>query len=62
MDHTKISIIIPAYNEEQGIGEIVSRVIDLYSEAEIIVVDDGSTDDTAKDCSSCRCDCVQPSL
>ena len=47
MKHTKISIIIPAYNEEHGIGEIITRVNELYPEAEIIVVDDGSTDNTA---------------
>ena len=46
--HTKISIIIPAYNEEHGIGEIITRVNEHYPEAEIIVVNDGSTDDTAK--------------
>ena len=48
MPYSSVSIIIPAYNEEQGIGEIITRVNELYPEAEIIVVDDGSTDDTAK--------------
>ena len=46
MKQTKISIIIPAYNEEQSISQIVTRVYDLYPKAEIIVVDDGSTDNT----------------
>ena len=48
MPYSSVSIIIPAYNEEQGIGEIITRVNELYPEAEIIVVNDGSTDDTAK--------------
>ena len=47
MPYPNVSIIIPAYNEDQGIGEIVTRVNELYPEAEIIVVNDGSTDNTA---------------
>ena len=45
----KLSIIIPAYNEEKTIAEILKRVqaADIGSvEKEIIVVDDGSTDKT----------------
>jgi glycosyltransferase involved in cell wall biosynthesis len=45
----KLSIIIPVYNEEKTIGEVLQRVnavkfVDI--EKEIIVVDDGSTDET----------------
>ena len=47
MDKTEVSIIIPAYNEAQTIGDIVSRIRALYPDFEIIVVNDGSTDDTA---------------
>ena len=46
MKQAKISIIIPAYNEGKSINQIVTRINDLYPEAEIIVVDDGSTDNT----------------
>lgn len=42
----KISIIIPAYNEEEDIKELLPRLVGLYPDYEIIVVDDGSTDDT----------------
>lgn len=44
----KLSIIIPAYNEEETIEEIVRRVraVPLDLEKEIIVVDDGSKDRT----------------
>ena len=44
----KLSIIIPAYNEEKTILETIHRVeaADLGVEKEIIVVDDGSTDRT----------------
>jgi glycosyltransferase involved in cell wall biosynthesis len=46
MNNSKISIIIPAYNEAQAIGSIVSRILELYPEFEVLVVNDGSTDDT----------------
>ena len=42
----KVSVIIPAYNEEGAIGSTVSRIKELYPEYEIVVVDDGSTDKT----------------
>ncbi len=43
---TKISIIIPVYNEKNTLNQIVDRVhgVDLGLEKEIIVVDDASTD------------------
>ncbi len=47
MNKTQVSIIIPAYNEAQTIGHLVTEIIDLYPDFEIIVVNDGSTDDTA---------------
>lgn len=46
----KLSVIIPAYNEERYIGEILRRVkaVDLGRvKKEIVVVDDGSQDKTA---------------
>jgi len=46
MDKTEVSIIIPANNEEQTIGGIVKKIKALYPEFEIIVVNDGSTDET----------------
>jgi glycosyltransferase involved in cell wall biosynthesis len=45
--HT-LSIIIPCFNEAKTIGQIVKRVFALYPDCELIVVDDGSADDTAK--------------
>jgi len=42
----KLSIIIPAYNEENSIKEIIVRTKKIVPHAEIIVVDDGSTDKT----------------
>jgi glycosyltransferase involved in cell wall biosynthesis len=42
-----LSIIIPAKNEAAIIGDVVSSVRGIYADAEILVVDDGSTDETA---------------
>ena len=42
-----VSFLIPAYNEAARIGEVLSRVDALGLDAQIIVVDDGSTDGTA---------------
>ena len=39
-----ISAVIPAYNEEKTIGDIVTKTLQHVDE--VIVVDDGSTDDT----------------
>lgn len=47
-----LSIIIPAFNEEEGVGVTVRRckgaLLRVPCETEIIVVDDGSTDSTAQ--------------
>ncbi|MDH3722834.1 MAG: glycosyltransferase family 2 protein [Desulfobacteraceae bacterium] len=42
----KISVVIPAFNEEQAIGEVV-RAVPIDRIHDIVVVDNGSTDDTA---------------
>lgn len=44
----KVTILIPAYNEEHSIKDTVSCILALYPEFEILVVDDGSTDNTMK--------------
>ena len=53
---TTLSVVIPAYNEENGIAEIAGRVLsvkdDLHEAGvenlELLVVDDGSGDGTAE--------------
>jgi glycosyltransferase involved in cell wall biosynthesis len=42
-----ISFLIPAYNEAATIGEVLARIDALGLERQIVVVDDGSTDETA---------------
>ncbi len=53
---TTLSVVIPAFNEEDGIKEVVTRVLSIrprlagvgIDDLEVIVVDDGSTDGTAQ--------------
>lgn len=43
----RISVLVPAYNEAPGIGESVRSLLALdYPHVEVVVVNDGSTDDT----------------
>ena len=44
----KICILIPAYREEAAIGAVVRDVRDYCPGADVVVVDDGSPDDTAR--------------
>ncbi len=41
-----ITVLIPAYNEEQSIGQAIKSIRSLYPDFEILVIDDGSTDNT----------------
>ncbi len=45
----KISVIIPVYNEEATIQEIISRVQASQYDKEIIIINDGSTDKTIEE-------------
>lgn len=48
MTEGSISIIMPAKNESATIEALIERIRALYPDAEIIVVNDASTDDTAE--------------
>lgn len=51
-DKCDVSIVIPAYNEEERIGPTLYEIVNYFrgreAQFEIIVVDDGSTDQTAE--------------
>ena len=52
----EVSIIVPAYDEELTISKVISELLRLQKiipSMEIIVIDDGSTDDTALIASKC---------
>jgi glycosyltransferase involved in cell wall biosynthesis len=42
----KISIIVPAYNEEENLAEVLEGLKATFHDCEIVVVDDGSLDGT----------------
>jgi glycosyltransferase involved in cell wall biosynthesis len=41
-----VTVLIPAYNEEPAIADTVRKIKELYPDFEVLVVDDGSTDNT----------------
>lgn len=47
VDNRSVSVIIPAFNEAASIVRVVEKLRSLYPGFEVLVVDDGSSDDTA---------------
>ena len=47
MDHRKL-VIIPTYNEIENISDMIQTVMDLEGNFELLIIDDGSPDGTAK--------------
>jgi glycosyltransferase involved in cell wall biosynthesis len=45
-----LSIVLPAKNEAQGLRRVLPEIRSLFPSAEVLVVDDASTDDTAEVC------------
>ena len=52
MTKQSISVVIPAKNEASGLDKLLPEIRGQLPDAEIIVVDDGSTDDTPRVCDS----------
>lgn len=48
MENARLSVIIPAYNESGTIGMVVSHLRTLVQPGQILVIDDGSEDNTAE--------------
>lgn len=44
----KLSVIVPVYNEEKYLEDIIKKVENIQIEKEIIIVDDGSNEETKK--------------
>ena len=45
----KITILLPAFNEEQAIGQTIGEIKKIFPYYEVLVVDDGSTDNTRQE-------------
>jgi glycosyltransferase involved in cell wall biosynthesis len=43
----RVSVVLPAKNEAEGLARTLPQLREQWPDAEVIVVDDGSTDDTA---------------
>ena len=55
----KLSIIIPAKNEAKSLNNLLPKLKTMYPHAEIIVINDGSSDNTASIISDNNCTLVQ---
>jgi glycosyltransferase involved in cell wall biosynthesis len=47
MTEAKVSVVIPAFNESGTIADLIQRIHRRYPDFEIMVIDDGSADNTA---------------
>lgn len=48
MDECDVSVIIPVHNTGQQANELAKKLLNSYGKIEVILVDDGSTDDSLK--------------
>ncbi len=55
---SRLSIIIPAKNESAALRILLPQIRELHHDAEILVMDDGSTDETRDACASAGVICV----
>ena len=52
-DGSLVSVIIPVYNNERTLKKCITSIVDqTYQNVEIILVDDGSHDNSGKICNS----------
>ncbi len=58
MNTRDMSIIIPACNEAEGLALVLPELTRLYPDAEILVVNDGSTDQTEQVCRTHQVRCI----
>lgn len=44
----QLSVIVPVYNEQQTVQQLLQSLLKVKDVFEVVIIDDGSTDDTAK--------------
>jgi glycosyltransferase involved in cell wall biosynthesis len=44
----RVSVVIPAFNEADNIAHVIRDILALHPDAEVLVIDDGSSDETAE--------------
>jgi glycosyltransferase involved in cell wall biosynthesis len=54
----KVLVMIPAYNEEKTVGEVVKSTLALHNGFRVVVIDDGSEDETARKAEEAGADVV----
>lgn len=55
MEKEKVSVIVPVYNDEKYLADCVDSILhQSYQNLELILVDDGSTDNSAQICEDYR--------
>ena len=60
MSSQTVSVIIPAYNAEETIKQCIDGLLkQTYKKIEIIVIDDGSTENTAKIAATLKCKLIK---
>lgn len=47
INEKRVLVIVPAWNEQGSIAAVVEEIVDVLPEADLLVIDDASTDDTA---------------
>ena len=55
---TTVSVLVPAFNENQRIGDTIAAIKKIQNIHEIVVIDDGSTDGTAASAEAAGADIV----
>lgn len=45
-ERPSFAVVIPAYNEAESVGGLITEIIERYPAVRIIVVNDGSVDET----------------
>jgi glycosyltransferase involved in cell wall biosynthesis len=58
-DRPRTLVIIPAFNEQESLPGTLADLVSTVPELDVVVVDDGSTDDTALVADSCAVVCLQ---